>query len=212
MTAASTIVLLHGLARSQHDMRLLAHRLRKLLPQSHVHCFDYPSRKLTLEAATCSLREYTKTLAGDGAVSFVGHSLGGIVARNLDLIGGCERPLHRLVTLGSPHNGAAIARFLSRYRGPQAVFGPILSELGSLNLPEQPRELEIGCLIGGTNTRFGFLPLFGADNDGTVLAHEAALPGATAHKVLPILHALFPFSTRAATLTATFLSHGNFQK
>jgi pimeloyl-ACP methyl ester carboxylesterase len=210
MTAAPTIILLHGLARSQLDMRLMAYRFRALLPESRVHCFDYPSRKMTLTEATESLRDYVHSVVEDGAVSFVGHSLGGIVARNLDLTSGCKRPLHRLVTLGSPHNGAVIARVLSRYSAPKAVFGPMLTELGELRLPEQPRELAIGCLVGGTNSRFGFLPLFGSDNDGTVLTTEAALHGTVVHDVVPILHALFPFSAQAATLTAKFLRDGAF--
>ncbi len=210
MTAAPTIILLHGLARTRLDMRLMAHRFRTLLPESRVHCFDYPSRKITLSEATASLRDYVHSVATEGSVSFVGHSLGGIVARNLDLMGGCERPLHRLVTLGSPHNGAMIAKVLSRYSVPKAVFGPMLTELGYLALSEHPRELEIACLVGGTNSRFGFFPLFGSDNDGTVLTKEAALRGAVVHDLLPILHALFPFSARAATLTAKFLRNGAF--
>lgn len=191
-------------------MRLLAYRFRSLLPESRVHCFEYPSRKITLADATVSLRDYVHSVTTDGAVSFVGHSLGGIIARNLDLVGGCERSLHRLVTLGSPHNGAMIAKVLSRYAAPKAVFGPMLTELGHLELPNETRQLEVGCLVGGTNSRWGFLPLFGSDNDGTVLTKEAALQGSVVHDVLPILHALFPFSARAATLTASFLRHGRF--
>ncbi|MEY4700729.1 MAG: hypothetical protein RL326_916 [Pseudomonadota bacterium] len=210
MTAAPTIILLHGLARTRHDMRLMAYRLRTLLPESRAHCFDYPSRKLTLAEATLCLRDYVHSVATEGPVSFVGHSLGGIVARNLDLMGGCERPLHRLVTLGSPHNGATIAKVLSRYSVSKAVFGPMLTELAHLALGEQPRELEIACLVGGTNSRFGFFPLFGSDNDGIVLTKEAALGGAVVHDLLPILHALFPFSARTATLTAKFLREGAF--
>lgn len=210
MTAAPTVILLHGLARSHYDMRLMAHRFHALLPESQVHCFDYQSRKLTLAEATSCLREYVHSVATEGAVSFVGHSLGGIVARNLDLTGGCKYPLHRLVTLGSPHNGATIARFFRRYRTPRAVFGPMLTELGALNLLTEPKELEIGCLVGGTNSRFGFFPLFGSDNDGTVLTTEAALRGAVAQGPLPIWHPLFPFSARAATLSAKFLREGAF--
>ena len=210
MTAAPTVILLHGLARSHHDMRLMAHRFRALLPESRVHCFDYQSRKLTLAEATSCLREYVHSVTQEGPVSFVGHSLGGIVARNLDLTDGCKRPLHRLVTLGSPHNGASIARFFCRYGAPRAVFGPMLTELGALELSIETKELEIGCLVGGTNSRFGFFPLFGSDNDGTVLTTEAALIGAIAHDPLPIWHPLFPFSARAATLSAKFLREGAF--
>jgi hypothetical protein len=113
--------------------------------------------------------------------------------------------------MGSPHNGALIARVLSDYSIPKAVFGPMLRELGTLKLAEETRELAIGCLVGGTNSRCGFLPFFGSDNDGTVLTTEATLQGAVAHDVVPILHALFPFSARAAKLAANFLRDGTFK-
>jgi len=181
MKAAPHIVLVHGLTRSKHDMFLMAPRLRKRLPESRIHTFDYRSRRLTLAEATERLREFVNGITTSEPVSFVGHSLGGVLVRSLDVSGGCNAPLSRLVTLGSPHYGAVIAKTLSAYSIPRALFGPVLRELGSLDLVEQPREIEIGCVVGGTNTRFGFVPIFGEDNDGLVLAREARLATCVDH-------------------------------
>lgn len=210
MTSPSHVVLVHGLGRSKHDMFLLAPRLAKALPGSRICSFDYHSRNLSLQEATERLREFVLRSTKGEPVSFVGHSLGGLIVRSLDASGECSKQLHRLVTLGSPHNGAAIAQLLSRYKIPRAIFGPILTELGQLSLHPTPRQLEIGCIIGGTGNRFGFVPFFGEDNDGLVLAREAHLANCTAHIRVPVFHGLMPFSKRIADCATTFLATGSF--
>ncbi len=191
-------------------MFLLAPRLREIFPKSKVHAFDYHSRKLTVAQATEALADFVARATGGEGVSFVGHSLGGIISRALDATGECTSPLERLVTLGSPHNGATIAAILSRYSIPRGVFGPVLKELGSLSLPARPKNLEIGCIVGATNTRFGFFPFFGEDNDGLVLTREALLAECADHVSLAAFHGLMPFSKRIANLTSRFLASGKF--
>lgn len=203
-------ILIHGLGRSRHDMWLLARRLRRLIPETTVHVFDYHSRRIPLSAAVEQLNAFVGTHTRGEPVSFIGHSLGGIVARALDLRGDTAAPLKRLVTLGSPHQGALIARVLNPYRPIRAIFGPVLGDLGSLCLSETPNQLEIGCVVGALNSRWGFVPLFREDNDGLVLAREAMLATSadTIHR--PIFHGLFPFSAQAAELSAAFLRTGRF--
>lgn len=209
MQTSPHIVLVHGLGRSRHDMFLLAPRLREAFPASTIHTFDYSSRHLTLMQATEELANFVSSCARGEPVSFVGHSLGGIVARALDASGYGAAPLERLVTLGSPHNGARIAKFLAQYSIPRSIFGPVLSELGEL-LPQEPRQLQIGCIIGATKTRFGYFPLLGGDNDGLVLVREAHLEKCTAHIHVPTFHGYMPFSPRIARLSARFLGVGSF--
>ena len=211
MKAAPHIVLVHGLARSQYDMILMSPRLSKLFPHSQIHTFDYRTRRLTISEAASQLGEFVDGITTTQPVSFVGHSLGGIVVRALDARGACKAPLHRLVTLGSPHYGARIARVLSGYSIPRWILGPALSELGALELPELPTQLEIGCVVGGTSHWTGFFPLFGEDNDGVVLVRESHLKTSVAQRQVPILHAFFPFSRRATQLAASFLSDGRFE-
>lgn len=212
MPAAPHIVLVHGLGRTRFDMGLMARRLRHHLPESAIHTFGYPTRSLTLEQAAVRLGHFVDSITTSEPVSFVGHSLGGIVVRALDLISGQSRaPLHRLVTLGSPHNGATIARFLAQYKLPRGFFGPILTELGELSLSNTPRQLEIGCIVGATRTRFGFFPVFGADNDGLVLTSEARFPGCRDQISLLSFHGIMPFSNRLSRLSARFLAEGTFR-
>lgn len=210
MELPTHIVLVHGLGRSQYDMALLARRLRKAFPQSSIHSFDYYSRSQTLSQSAALLGEFVDRQTQGQAVSFVGHSLGGILVRALDASGGCRSPMRRLVTLGSPHNGASIAAYLSRYSFVRKIMGPVLSELAELSLPTLPKQLEVGCIIGATGTRFGFLPLLGEDNDGLVLTREALLEGAAAHLSLAVFHGLMPFSSTIADASAAFLRQGRF--
>ena len=203
-------VLIHGLGRSRYDMLLLGHRLSRLMPDTTVHIFDYHSRKLCLGDCVEQLNNFVARNVNGEPVSFIGHSLGGIVVRALDHRRETSAPLRRLVTLGSPHNGAQIAQHLAKYRAFNALFGPILDELGSLQLPASTSQLEIGCIIGGLGHRWGFLPVFGEDNDGLVLAREASLAGSADSISMPIFHGLFPFSARATRQAAHFLQHGFF--
>jgi len=211
MPAAPHIVLVHGLGRTRFDMGLMARRLRHHLPESAIYTFGYPTRRLTLDQAAAQLGHFVDSITTSEPVSFVGHSLGGIVVRALDLGGQSRAPLHRVVTLGSPHNGATIARFLAQYKLPRGLFGPILTELGELSLSNTPRQLEVGCIIGATRTRFGFFPVFGADNDGLVLTSEASFPGCRDQISLLSFHALMPFGLRLSRLSAKFLSEGSFR-
>lgn len=188
----------------------MSKRLQRLLPNAQIHRFEYHSRKIHIKDAAKELAFFLKVKNIPGPVSFVGHSLGGIVVRALDAFDLSPAPLHRLVTLGSPHLSATIARRLSQYAVPRKIFGPILTELGELTLPLDPRQLQIGCVVGGLSHRWGYFPPFGEDNDGVVLAREALLPSCQDFTKVTTLHAWMPFSTTSAILAARFLQTGRF--
>lgn len=207
---APHIVLVHGLGRSQADMFLLRPRLRKRFPHCSIHTFGYPSRSLRITEIAKRLGDFVSQRAGSEPVSFIGHSLGGLIVRTLDAQKLCSTPLHRLVTLGTPHQGAAIARFLCAYPLARRFFGSVLEDIAHFDGSFAPCSLEVGCILGGTNTRFGFYPFAGEDNDGLVLASEATLTQAIDSITIPVLHALFPFSAHATRLSASFLAHGTF--
>ncbi len=210
MNLAPHTVLVHGFLRTRHDMVLLGPRLQRLLPETRVHLFGYPSRKLPLSEIAQQLAEFVSTTTKGQAVSFVGHSLGGLVVRALDAMPHHPAPLSRLVTLGTPHQGACIAALMARLPLLGAFGGPVLRDLQSPPLPAQPRSLEVGCLIGHTKTSFGYLPFFGRDNDGLVCVDEAIFPACTAELRNFTFHGLFPFLKGTAHLSARFLRYGSF--
>lgn len=202
----SAIVVLHGLGQVPLTMELLCRRLRRHFPETAVRNFGFPSRKATLRRCTELLAEFIERECPVGAVSFVGHSTGGILPRILDLHGLSPRPLRRLVTLGSPHMGSEFARFLLRYRPSRAFYGPILAELASLELPTTTQQLRVCCIVGGTGNRYGFLPMMSEDNDGVVLVGEALLPGAAEQHILAVPHGYMPFSRRCVERSVEFLA------
>jgi len=212
MTAAPHTVLVHGFLRSRYDMLLLAPRLRKLMPTTSVHCFGYPSRKLSMHDAALRLADFVASVTNGEPVSFVGHSLGGLIVRTLDALPHPPAPLHRLVTLGTPHQGASIARLLSRSSLMRKIGGPVLSELAAPSIPPQPQHLRVGCIIGQTRTRFGYLPLLGRDNDGLVCVDEAVFPACVEENRTATFHGYFPFSESSARLAARFLENGTFSE
>ena len=210
MTAAPHTILVHGFLRSKYDMVLLAPRLRKLLPETSVHTFGYPSRQLTMHEAAMRLADFVSASTKGEPVSFVGHSLGGLIVRTLDSLPHVPAPLHRLVTLGTPHQGASIANLIARLPLMQKFGGPVLAELARPPLPLQPRHLHVGCIIGHTKTRFGYLPLLGRDNDGLVCVDEAVFPACVEEHRTHTFHGFFPFSEKSARLASHFLKNGTF--
>jgi pimeloyl-ACP methyl ester carboxylesterase len=191
-------------------MFLLRPRLQELLPETRVHVFEYPSRKLTLPEIAGRLADFVSSTSKGEPVSFVGHSLGGLVVRALDAMPNHPAPLARLVTLGTPHQGACVAGLMARLPVLGPYGGPILHDLRTPPLPPQPRALQVGCVIGHTKTRFGYLPFFGRDNDGLVCVDEAIFPACTAELRNFTFHGLFPFLKGTAHLCAHFLRHGSF--
>jgi len=210
MTLAPHTVLVHGFLRTRHDMFLLAPRLQELLPETTVHAFGYPSRKLTLPEIAQRLADFVSAKTQGAPVSFVGHSLGGLVVRALDATQHHPAPLMRLVTLGTPHQGARIAGVMARLPLLGPYGGPVLRDLHKPPLPPHPRALQIGCIIGHTKTPLGYLPLFGRDNDGLVCVDEAIFPACAAELRNFTFHGLFPFLKGTAHLSASFLRHGSF--
>ena len=101
-----------------------------------------------------------------------------------------------------------MARFLLNFRPTRAFYGPILGELAHLDLPIPIDDLPTCCIAGGLSYRCGFLPFFGEDNDGVVSVREALMPDSAENHLIPVPHALLPFSKRAVELTAAFLASG----
>lgn len=163
-----------------------------------------------MEEVAQQLAHFVDSTTQGAPVSFVAHSLGGLIVRALDANETPRSPLRRLVTLGSPHQGASVARLISWSSLARSLGGPVLTQLATPPLPPEPRSLSIGCLIGATGTRVGFTPFLSGDNDGLVTKRDAEFPAATHSRDMAILHPFFPFSSRATRYAAHYLRHGNF--
>jgi len=206
-TSVEGVVLIHGLGRSRVAMEILARRLRSA--GFAAESVGYRSRGLSLTNAIEAVdRAVTGLARGWDVVHLVGHSLGGIIAAAI-AAKRTEPPVGRVVVIGAPMRGSALAGLLVRAAPLRALLGPVLAELAESGGPAAPSP-RIGAIAGtGGNPflgrRFG-LPF---PYDGKVSV-RSAWTGAAHRAVVPVSHAVLPLSRRVADLTAAFLRDGRF--
>lgn len=197
------IILLHGLGRSGRSMRSMGDALRKA---GHtVAELDYPSTRRPIAAHAGQVREVIEALDVD-SVSFVTHSLGGIIARTILARGDLSVRARRLVMCAPPSRGASLARVLhERVTGVfGAVMGPVGAELaGVLTLPAP--EVPSLVVAGSSGRAAGYNPLIEGDDDGIVAVSETKLEGAE-HQVVESIHTLVMNHPDAQAAAVRFLS------
>jgi triacylglycerol lipase len=99
----NTVVLIHGYLANPSSLLPIYSYLR-LHGVSNLLSFRYKSRE-SAEGSARKLKQFLADHVDGGRVDFVGHSLGGIIARiYIQMLGGYRRS-DRCITLGSPHAG-----------------------------------------------------------------------------------------------------------
>lgn len=197
------VVVLHGLGRSRRSMRSMAAALRGagLAPM----CLDYPSTRRPIAAHVEQVAEVLEHLPGATDVSFVTHSLGGIVARGVLARGSLPLSPRRLVMLAPPNQGASFARQL-RARAPRTLSG--LAGPAALELAdgvEYPAPA-IPFLVVAARRPGGLNPWIEGEDDGVVGVEETRLPGAHEHLVVDAVHTLLMNHPEAQRAAARFLA------
>ncbi len=141
-------MLVHGLWMHALAMRPLGRRLERTRGFSSIG-FSYPSVRRTLDENADALRAACERIPGS-TLHFVGHSLGGIVILRMMRRHGWTRP-GRVVALGSPFLGSAIALRRSERPFGRRIVGPGLAEAarGSEAIPWTGPQ-EIGVIAGTT--------------------------------------------------------------
>lgn len=210
-TATESVVLLHGLWRSDWSMRRLEGRLVEA--GFDVHNIDYASNRRTpgeliehLHAAV------TRCCAQATKLHFVTHSLGGIVTRAYLAT---HRPgaLGRVVMLAPPNRGSEYVDEFGESFG--WVLGPTGRQLGTDpdSLPNRlpPPDFELGVIAGTTshNPISGFV--IDGENDGTVSVENTRLPGMADFIKLATTHTVIMRSDDAISQTLNFLRDGRFE-
>ncbi|MCB9602977.1 MAG: alpha/beta fold hydrolase [Sandaracinus sp.] len=192
------VVVLHGLGRSRRSMRPMVHGLRE---EGHsVAWLDYASTRRTLDEHANDVADLIAHVDAD-RVSFVTHSLGGLVARaTLPRV----TTAHRLVMCAPPSRGAALARLLHRRARPVAgrVFGPVLDELAAG--PEVPLPTVPFLVIAGAKGE-RINPLLQGPDDGIVTVEETKLEGMREHLVVDAIHTFVMHHPEAIAAARRFL-------
>lgn len=206
------VLLVHGILRSTGTFTKLEEAL--IAQGFDAVAISYPSTRSTIEEHAEGLARLLDRQEGSETVSFVTHSMGGLVVR--DLLAGEDAwkdriKVHRIVLVAPPNQGSAIARLLEEVPAYRLVYGAAGQELTPEAAALIPGlEAPFAIIAGGRGDGRGFNPLLPGDDDGTVGLAETRLEGAADFLVVPEIHALISNHQDTIRATINFLKHGRF--
>jgi pimeloyl-ACP methyl ester carboxylesterase len=208
-------VVLHGLGRTSLSMRRMARSLRS--NGYDVVNIGYPSTRDDVAGLVERLSaELERHCTNDAArVHFVGHSLGGMLARCF-LARNPEFPVGRVVMLSPPNRGSEVADKMREWWPYQAATGPMGQRLGtsSNDLPQQlpPVTYDVGIITGDRSLN----PLYSAwvdgVDDGKVSIERARLPGMRDFLVVHASHTFIMRRREVIDQVMHFLKNGIFKR
>jgi len=208
------VILLHGIGRSTGTFSRLVGSLKQ--QGYEVANVSYASTRRPLEAHAETLSSLISDLRGIKTVSFVTHSMGGLVLRQLlserrdwqDRI-----DIFRIVQIAPPNQGSSVARMLKDVWPYQWFYGPAGQQLTPTAVQKLPPLAgEFGIIAGGTGNRYGLNPWIGGDNDGTVRVGETDLPGARDTIRINAFHVIISNRPAAVRAVLNFLKRGVFSE
>ncbi len=206
-----TVVLLHGLLRTERSMRKLETRLTAA--GYRVENLRYASRAHPDALVDALHAALGRCCDGAARIHFVTHSLGGILLRAYLV----KHPLPRMgraVMLAPPNHGSEHVDRFGGSRFFRWLFGPTAVELGTArdSLPNRlpPVAFELGVIAGTRAVHPLGLVFVPEGNDGTVSLASAQVEGMRDFAAIPASHSLIMYSDLAIDLTLEFLASGRF--
>ena len=211
--ARESVVVVHGLGRTQASMAILTARLKRA--GFRVVSFGYPSTREPMESLIQRLREEVVRRCPDEieTVHFVTHSMGGLLVRSY--LAESEAPHRgRVVMLSPPNRGSEVVDTFAESPMLRALLGPAGSRLGTdpESLPNQlgPVRFELGIIAGDRSVEpWGSRLIVGPD-DGKVGVARAKIESAADFIVISATHTFIMNRRVVADEVVHFLRHGCF--
>lgn len=206
------VMLVHGMGRSTY----LFHDMQSALRAAGYDAvaISYPSLMRDIAGHADQIEALLDEARDVEQVSFVSHSLGGLVVRE---VLGRHAPwrerltLGRIVMLAPPNQGSVLAEALATLPPYHWIGGPSAVEIAAggpfAGLPE---EVEVAVIAGGTGG-WGFNPLLPGDDDGVVTVAETELEGVRESLLVPALHTVIAAAPETIAATLSFLKHGRLR-
>jgi len=213
VTDPPTVVLLHGLARTDRSMRRLRGRLENAGHPTWAR--SYPSRRMPVAELARVVAGWIRADLGDRPIVGVTHSLGGIVARHM----GELLPWRGVVMLAPPNAGSRVAARLRDRPWYRWFYGPAGQELGDPEgwpTPPSPFAVIAGTRsLAATNPTSWITRALGmfpeqAPNDGTLAVTETRLPGMADFATVDATHTWIMNDQHTVELVLSFLASGRF--
>ena len=214
LTAAECVVLLHGLARTSNSLNKISNAL---VDQGYlVANINYPSRSAPVEelaapAIERGLQQCSEARAEQ--VSFVTHSMGGILVRyyleNEDIAS-----LHRVVMLAPPNQGSGVVDAIGDVPGYRLLNGPAGQQLGtgkdSLPLALGPVNFDLGVIAGNRTINLVLSQFLENPDDGKVSVANTRVEGMCGFIEMPVTHAMMMLNDAVIGEVLAYLQTGAF--
>lgn len=208
---AECVVLLHGLARSEWSMEIMAYSLRR--DGYETVNVSYPSTDEDISELAETTFPDAIAECGDQKIHIVTHSMGGILTRfwlethDIDNLG-------RVVMLAPPNQGSELVDALGNLAAFRWMNGPAGLQLGTEGLPTElgPVEFDLGVIAGNQTINPVTSYIVEGDDDGKVSVESTKVEGMSDHIVLPVTHTYIMMSPAVISQVKSYLATGGFAR
>ena len=214
VSVADSVILLHGLARSDRSMNKLEKALR-----GEGYCvqnINYDSTRSNIEnLAGQVINPALAACPGEARVHFVTHSMGGILVRQY--LHRHDIPnLGRVVMLGPPNKGSEVIDNLKDFPGFHFIHGDAGLELGTgeTSVPNRlgHATFDLGIIAGTRSVNILLSRMIPGVDDGKVSVENTKLEGMSDHIEMDVTHTFMMRNDGVIAQVLHYLEHGRFER